>query len=145
MKIRIRVDPTDHLIGRGIVQSGTPSPNLWGLSLSRQNSCFTLRTLARKTRLRRDATGAPMRGPEWAASPAAQHLRFRRALAYSWARMILPVGPTVVRCRTRNSSRAMYVLRSRRAERFVFPRSCALSKSLFDRPPSIRSRTIATI
>jgi hypothetical protein len=29
------------------VQSGTPSPNLWGLSLSRQNSCFTLRTIGK--------------------------------------------------------------------------------------------------
>jgi hypothetical protein len=45
--------------------SGTPSPNPWDLSLSRQNVCFTLKALERRIRLRRDATPAPIQGPEW--------------------------------------------------------------------------------
>jgi hypothetical protein len=45
--------------------SGTPSPNPWDLSLSRQNVCFTLEALERRIELRRDATRAPIQGPEW--------------------------------------------------------------------------------
>src|SRR5674476_1616984 len=45
--------------------SGTPSPNPWDLSLSRQNVCFTLKALERRIGLRRDATRAPIQGPEW--------------------------------------------------------------------------------
>jgi hypothetical protein len=45
--------------------SGTPSPNPWDLSLSRQNICLTLETLERRIELRRDATRAPIQGPEW--------------------------------------------------------------------------------
>src|ERR1035437_343937 len=45
--------------------SGTPSPNPWDLSLSRQNVCSTLKELERRIGLRRDATRAPIQGPEW--------------------------------------------------------------------------------
>src|SRR5450759_2530054 len=45
--------------------SGTPSPNPWDLSLSRQNVCSTLKELERRVGLRRDATRAPIQGPEW--------------------------------------------------------------------------------
>lgn len=71
-------EDTEQVIRKGaLLDSGTPSPNPWDLSLSRQNDCFTLRALARKIRLRRDATRAPMQGPEWqgAASPAALKLK----------------------------------------------------------------------
>jgi len=57
-----------------LLDSGTPSPNPWDLSLSRQNGCFTLKALERRIGLRRDATRAPIQGPEWqgAASPPPQ-------------------------------------------------------------------------
>src|ERR1035437_7065756 len=45
--------------------SVTPSPNPWDLSLSRQNVCSTLKELERRIGLRRDATRAPIQGPEW--------------------------------------------------------------------------------
>ena len=41
---------------RSVFSSGTPSPNPWDLSLSRQNVRFTLETLERRTGLRRDAS-----------------------------------------------------------------------------------------
>ena len=47
------------------LHSGTLSPNPWDLSLSRRNARFTLETLERRTGLRRDATRAPIPGPEW--------------------------------------------------------------------------------
>src|ERR1035437_4618832 len=45
--------------------SGPPSPNPWDLSLSGQNVCSTLKELERRIGLRRDATRAPIQGPEW--------------------------------------------------------------------------------
>ena len=45
--------------------SGTPSPNPWDLTLWRQNGCSTLEELERRIGLRRDATRAPIQGPEW--------------------------------------------------------------------------------
>ena len=48
-----------------LLDSGTPSPNPWDLSLSRQNGCSTMEALERRIGLRRDATRAPLRGPEW--------------------------------------------------------------------------------
>src|SRR5271166_6727961 len=83
--------------GKGaLLDSGTPSPNPWDLSLSRQNGCFTLKALARRVGLRRDATRAPMQGPEWqgAASPAAPNSnpKPRRALAYCRHKMVLTMG-----------------------------------------------------
>ena len=45
--------------------SGTPSPNPWDLPLSRQNGWIKLETLERRIGLRRDATRAPIPGPEW--------------------------------------------------------------------------------
>src|SRR5712691_2823952 len=59
---------------RASLDSGTPSPNPWDFPLSRQNGCFILKALARRIGLRRDATRAPMQGPEWqgAASPPPQ-------------------------------------------------------------------------
>jgi hypothetical protein len=47
------------------LHSGTLCPNPWDLSLSRQNVCFTLKALERRTGLRRDATQAPDQAPEW--------------------------------------------------------------------------------
>ena len=57
-----------------LLNSGTPSPNPWDLSLWRQNACSTLKAIERKTGLRRDASRAPIQGPEWqgAASPPPQ-------------------------------------------------------------------------
>src|ERR1035437_654571 len=52
-------------VPRGMPASGTPSPNPWDLSLSRQNVCSTLKELERRIGLRRDATRAPIQGPEW--------------------------------------------------------------------------------
>ena len=51
--------------GGALMDSGTLSPDPWDLTHSRQNGCFTLKALARRIRLRRDATRAPMQGPEW--------------------------------------------------------------------------------
>src|ERR1019366_9508527 len=67
--------------------SGTPSPNPWDLSLSRQNVCSTLKELERKIGLRRDATRAPIQGPEWQGAgfhsrPQNSNPRPRRAFAY---------------------------------------------------------------
>jgi hypothetical protein len=86
--------------GKGtLLDSGTPSPNPWDLSLSRQNGCFTLKELARRIRLRRDATRAPMQRPEWqgAAKSAAPNSnpRPRRALAYCGQKMVLTMGSTL--------------------------------------------------
>ena len=47
------------------INSGTLSPNPWDLALSRQNGCSKLKTLERRIGLRRDATRAPIQGPEW--------------------------------------------------------------------------------
>ena len=49
----------------GAGDSGTPSPNPWDLSLSRQNIGSTMKELERRIGLRRDATRAPIQGPEW--------------------------------------------------------------------------------
>src|SRR5450756_865734 len=67
--------------------SGTPSPNPWDLSLSRQNVCSTLKELERRIGLRRDATRAPIQGPEWQGAgfhsrPQNSNPRPRRAFAY---------------------------------------------------------------
>jgi hypothetical protein len=48
-----------------LLNSGTPSPNPWDLTPSRQNGWLTLKALERRTELRRDATRAPIQGPEW--------------------------------------------------------------------------------
>ena len=65
MKIRIRVDPIDQLIGRGPCSIGDAVPEPLGFIAFAPEWLFYTEILARKTRLRRDATGAPMRGPEW--------------------------------------------------------------------------------
>jgi len=58
--------------GGALLDSGTLSPDPWDLTHSRQNGCFTLKALARRIGLRRDATRAPMQGPEWqGAAPSA--------------------------------------------------------------------------
>ena len=67
--------------------SGTPSPNPWDLSLSRQNVCSTLKELERRIGLRRDATRAPIQGPEWQGAgfqsrPQNSNPRPRQAFAY---------------------------------------------------------------
>ena len=48
-----------------LLNSGTPSRNPWDLTHSRQNVCSTLEALERRIGLRRDATRAPIQGPEW--------------------------------------------------------------------------------
>src|SRR5580658_2169605 len=65
--------PTNARTG-ALLNSGTPSPNPWDLTHSRQNVCSTLKALERRIGLRRDATRAPLQGPEWqgAASPPPQ-------------------------------------------------------------------------
>ncbi len=91
--------------GKGpLLESGTLSPNPWDLSLSRQNGCSTLKALERRIGLRRDATRAPIQGPEWqgAASPAVPNSnpRRRRALAYCGQKMVLTTGSTLGNRRT---------------------------------------------
>ena len=85
---------------RALPDSGTLSPNPWDLSLWRQNVCFTLKALERRIGLRRDATRAPIQGPEWqgAASTAApnSHPRPRLTLAYCERKMVLTIGSTLV-------------------------------------------------
>ena len=65
--------PTNQRKG-ALLNSGTPSPNPWDLTLSRLNVCSTLKALERRIGLRRDATRAPIQRPEWqgAASPPPQ-------------------------------------------------------------------------
>ena len=87
--------------GKGpLLESGTLSPNPWDLSLSRQNGCSTLKALERRIGLRRDATRAPIQGPEWqgAASPAVPNSnpKRRRALAYCGQKMVLTTGSTLL-------------------------------------------------
>jgi len=88
-----------------LLDSGTPSPNPWDLSLSRQNVCSTMKALERRIGLRRDATRAPIQGPEW--QGAGSHSRPqnstpgpRRALAYCGQKMVLTMGSTLVAVQT---------------------------------------------
>jgi len=48
-----------------VARLGDSVPNPWDLSLSRQNVCSTMKALERRIGLRRDATRAPIQGPEW--------------------------------------------------------------------------------
>src|ERR1700674_249989 len=86
---------------KALTDSGTLSPNPWDLTLSGQNGCPTLKALERRTRLRRDATRAPISMPERQGAAAAavastQHPRPRPALAYSEPKMVLTTGSTLV-------------------------------------------------
>jgi hypothetical protein len=70
-----------------LLESGTPSPNPWDLPLSRQNVRSTLKAPERRIGLRRDATRAPIQGPEcqgagFHSRPQNSNPRPRRALAY---------------------------------------------------------------
>lgn len=83
-----------------LLDSGTPSPNPWDLSLSRQNVCSTLKALERRIGLRRDATRAPIQGPEWQGAgfhrrPQNSTPTPRRALAYCGQKMVLTMGSTL--------------------------------------------------
>ena len=83
-----------------LLNSGTPSPNPWDLSLSRQNVCSTMKALERRIGLRRDATRAPIQGPEWQGAgfpsrPQNSTPRPRRALAYCGQKMVLTMGSTI--------------------------------------------------
>ena len=83
-----------------LLDSGTPSPNPWDLSLSRQNVCSTMKALERRIGLRRDATRAPIQGPEWQGAgfhrrPQNSTPRPRRALAYCGQKMVLTMGSTL--------------------------------------------------
>jgi hypothetical protein len=83
-----------------LLDSGTPSPNPWDLSLSRQNGCSTMEALERRIGLRRDATRAPIQGPEWQGAgfpsrPQNSTPRPRRALAYCGQKMVLTMGSTL--------------------------------------------------
>ena len=57
-----------------IVAIGDAVPAPLGFNAFAPECCFTLKALARRIGLRRDATRAPMQGPEWqgAASPPPQ-------------------------------------------------------------------------
>ena len=84
-----------------LLDSGTPSPNPWDLSLSRQNVCSTMKALERRIGLRRDATRAPIQGPEWQGAgfhsrPQNSTPRPRRALAYCGQKMVLTMGSTLL-------------------------------------------------
>ena len=92
---------TGQTLGKGaLLDSGTPSPNPWDLSLSRQNVCSTMKALERRIGLRRDATRAPIQGPEWQGArshsrPQNSTPRPRRALAYCGQKMVLTMGSTL--------------------------------------------------
>ena len=84
-----------------LMKSGTPSPDPWDLSLSRQNDCFKLEVLERRIGLRRDATRAPIQVPEWQGAgwqsrPQYSTPRPRRTLAYCGQKMVLTMGSTLV-------------------------------------------------
>ena len=83
-----------------LMKSGTPSPDPWDLSLSRQNDCFKLEVLERRIGLRRDATRAPIQVPEWQGAgwqsrPQYSTPRPRRTLAYCGQKMVLTMGSTL--------------------------------------------------
>jgi hypothetical protein len=83
-----------------LLDSGTPSPNPWDLSLSRQNVCSTMKALEPRIGLRRDATRAPIQGPEWQRAgshsrPQNSTPRPRRALAYCGQKMVFGMGSTL--------------------------------------------------
>jgi hypothetical protein len=85
-----------------LMKSGTPSPDPWDLSLSRQNDCFKLEVLERRIGLRRDATRAPIQVPEWQGAgwqsrPQYSTPRPRRTLAYCGQKMVLTMGSTLIR------------------------------------------------
>ena len=84
-----------------LMKSGTPSPDPWDLSLSRQNDCFKLEVLERRIGLRRDATRAPIQVPEWQGAgwqsrPQYSTPRPRRTLAYCGQKMVLTMGSTLL-------------------------------------------------
>src|ERR1035437_4150781 len=93
------------MIGRptrngALPDSGTPSPNPWDLPLSRQNDWITLETLERRIGLPRDATRAPIPGPEWHGAalqsrPKHSTPRPRRTLTYCGQKMVLTMGSTI--------------------------------------------------
>ena len=59
-----------------MLNSGTPSPNPWDLTLLRQNVCFILEALECRIGLGGDATRAPIQEPEWqgaASMPTPSH------------------------------------------------------------------------
>jgi len=92
-----------------LLDSGTPSPNPWDLSLSRQNVCSTMKALERRIGLRRDATRAPIQGPEWQGAgfhsrPQNSTPRPRRALAYCRQKMVLTMGSTLMGRKNRKHS-----------------------------------------
>jgi len=59
---------------RSVAELGDSVPEPLGFIAFAPECCSTLKALARRIRLRRDATRAPMQGPEWqgAASPPPQ-------------------------------------------------------------------------
>jgi hypothetical protein len=80
---------------------GTLSPNSWDLALSRQNDCFKLETLERRTGLRRDATRAPLPVPEWQRTasklmPSSDTNQTRKTLANATQKLVLTTGSTLV-------------------------------------------------
>src|ERR1035437_2791209 len=105
------------MIGRptrngALPDSGTPSPNPWDLPLSRQNDWITLETLERRIGLRRDATRAPIPGPEWHGAalqsrPKHSTPRPRRTLTYCGQKMVLTMGSTIPRADCQTAQRAL--------------------------------------
>jgi hypothetical protein len=80
--------------------SGTPSPNPRDLPHSGQNDWFKLKALERRIGLRRDATRAPIPGPEWHGAglqsrPQNSTPRPRRILTYCGQKMVLTMGSTI--------------------------------------------------
>src|SRR5664279_6623671 len=93
---------TGQTIRKGaLLNSGTPSPNPWDLTLWGQNGCLTMKALERRIGLRRDATRAPIQAPEWHGAglhsrPRNSDPRPRRTLAYCGQKMVLTMGSTLV-------------------------------------------------
>jgi hypothetical protein len=82
------------------LNTGTLSPNPWDLALSRQNGCFKLETLERRTGLRRDATRAPLPVPEWQGTaskptPSSDTNQTRTTLANARQKLVLTKGSTI--------------------------------------------------
>jgi hypothetical protein len=87
------------------LNTGTLSPNPGDLALSRQNGCFKLETLERRTGLRRDATRAPLPVPEWQGTaskptPSSDTNQTRTTLANARQKLVLTKGSTITSLRS---------------------------------------------
>jgi hypothetical protein len=82
-----------------IVEIGDSVPEPLGFNAFAPECCSTLKALVRRIGLRRDATRAPMQGPEWqgAASPPPQTQTQTppETLAYRGQKLVLTMGSTL--------------------------------------------------